>query len=344
MADRLINTSKERGIDEDKINSPSEEDAVGVLDVTPENIEEKTIETPKDLIDSAKEIKIEEMDNKQIEDKYLLIVAKLERKEKLTAYEIGFKQRVDEAVAKAEEQNRINNQRLLLEEKEKELSQKEEFLKEYIKTKEQHPEQILRTKDKDIVLTGSSSIPKLLKFIFLLRKAKKKGGKILVQVMRNKQVLIQWTNKELSYVEFITKDEHQNELLEVTRFNEYIYTYEGTPIPVLFAIQGCAEGYNFFGEFAKDITSEMVSRLTSRAYHAGYEKGAELKKPGEKKSGLMNLLTKFMPVIVIGVAILVAYIAYTIYGDNTKILSALDTMHQQLALNAPRDVNALIVR
>jgi hypothetical protein len=349
--DRLINTGKERGIDEAKINAinPEDDEVIGVVDETPPMVEEKNIETPKELIDSVKESKIEEMSEKQIEDKYLEIIGKIDRKEKLTLNETNFKNKVDESIARAEAQMHIQNETKRLAEKEQELEKKEEFLKEYIKTKEENPDKIIQTKQKELTLTGGDSLPKLLHFVFMLRKAKKKGGKILVQVMRNKQVYLKWTKADLAYVEFITKDEHGNELLEVTRFNEYIYTYEGTPIPVLFAIQGIAEGYNFFGEFKKDITAEMVGRLTSRAYHAGYQKGAELVDPNKNKKNLLDTLMKFMPVILIVGLLALGYLMWQMVGQMNEMYKVVTNPEavqalQNAAYIAARDANALIVR
>lgn len=329
MAKRLINTSEERGINEDEINNSS--DDYGMEEEVESGVEEKSIETPEELIQSTKQLKLEEMDEKQIEEKYLDIVGKIEVKKELTKQEQVFKQKVDEAIAKADEVRFLEQTKKELEEKEKSLEEKEAFLKEYSKVKEADPSKIIKAEEQEISLRGGESIPKLISFIIKMKKAKKKGGKILVQVFRNKRVVIKWTLNDVSYVEFYSKDEKGNELVEVTRFNEFIYTYEGTPIPVLFAIQGVAEGFNFFENFQTSITSEMISRLTSRAYHAGYEKGAELVSPN-KKGGMFAGLEPFMPIIILGGFILMIFMMYLLYGEVTNMIKEVEAVKQAVGV------------
>jgi len=346
MANRLINTSKERGIDEEKINSDTpeeaEEEPVGITDKTPPSVEEKTIETPQELLDTKKAINFEEMSEEEIQTKYLEILEKAEKKEKLSQIEIDFKEKVDAAIAKSEEKANIEYQKKLLEEKEIDLQKREDFLKEFIKTKTENPNSVIQSKDSDITLTGGSSIPKAIKFFLQMRKAKKKGGKVLVQVFRNKKVTISWTASDITYVEFHTTDENHNELIEVTRFNEFIYTYEGTPIPVLFAIQGVAEGYNFFESFRKDITSEMVSRLTTRAYHAGYTKGAELVNPNNNKNDILALLTNIMPIIMIIGFIVCGYLLWTQYDSMKAMYAMMQSMQATINTLSPTVVPMVV--
>jgi len=215
---------------------------------------------------------------------------------------------------------------------------KKRVMEEYEKTRSIYPERIDSVLENNKSrLRGADSLPKILKFAFLMKKAKKKGGKILVKVTRDRQVILEWTLKELNFVEFWVKDEKGNMIPEVTRFNEYKYNYEGSPIPVLFAIQGYAEGFDFFDNFRKDITSEMVSRIASRARHAGFLEGVRLQEKGQKK----DTLTELMPYIMIGIAlimIVVAYLCYQIYTDNTQILNSLN------AIKAAPNVVPLVVQ
>jgi len=297
-----------------------------------EIIEEDELESEKellnDVVDDSRiepEYNLEAMNEKEIEDTYLGLVAKEQRKEVLTKKEKEFKTKVDEAISRSEEENFLTQKKRELEDKEKSLEEKEAFLKEYMKVKETDPSKVVQAHEKELSLKGGDSVPKLIKFILKMRKVKKKGGKILVQVYRNKRVTIKWTAEDVTYVEFISRDEKGNELIEVTRFNKFIYSYEGTPVPVLFAIQGVAEGYSFFENFQSNITSEMVSRLHSRAYQAGYEKGAE--QTGANKKD--DVLTKFMPIIVVIILIAIigiGYLMFQIYNDNSMILEALEVI------------------
>lgn len=207
---------------------------------------------------------------------------------------------------------------------------KARVLEDYEKTKASSPEKI-DSVDKSLKITGGESLPRLLKFALLMKKAKKKGGKLVVKVTRDRKVMIEWTNKPLAFVEFWTTDEKGSQVPEVTRFNEYKYNYEGTPIPVLFAIQGYAEGFDFFDEFRKDITSEMVSRIASRARHSGFLEGIN-QRDSEKKKGMFAGLEPFMPIIILGGFILMIFMMYLLYGEVTNMIKEVEAVKQAVGV------------
>lgn len=207
---------------------------------------------------------------------------------------------------------------------------KARVLEDYEKTKASSPEKI-DSVDKSLKITGGESLPRLLKFALLMKKAKKKGGKIVVKVTRDRKVMIEWTNKPLAFVEFWTTDEKGSQVPEVTRFNEYKYNYEGTPIPVLFAIQGYAEGFDFFDEFRKDITSEMVSRIASRARHSGFLEGIN-QRDSEKNKGMFAGLEPFMPIIILGGFILMIFMMYLLYGEVTNMIKEVEAVKQAVGV------------
>jgi len=331
MSKRLINTSELRGIDESKINEDQPDDDLFEEETTP-GVEEKIINTPQELIDNKQSKKIDEMNETEIEEKYLEILEKINAKKDLTDKEKNFKKMVDEAIAKADEQRAFEQRELELKEKEKSLEEKEKFLAEYSKVKEADPSKIIKANDQEVSLKGGESIPYLINFIIQMKRAKKKGGKILVQVFRNKRVVIKWTLNDVAYVEFFSKDEKGNELIEVTRFNEFIYTYEGTPIPVLFAVQGIAEGYSFFEKFQTSLTSEMVSRLTNRAYHSGFVKGSEQISSNKKKSGLLGALTEFMPLILILGLLVMGWLIMQMYGEMTALRETIEALKTSIPM------------
>lgn len=207
---------------------------------------------------------------------------------------------------------------------------KARVLEDYEKTKASSPEKI-DSVDKSLKITGGESLPRLLKFALLMKKAKKKGGKLVVKVTRDRKVMIEWTNKPLAFVEFWTTDEKGSQVPEVTRFNEYKYNYEGTPIPVLFAIQGYAEGFDFFDEFRKDITSEMVSRIASRARHSGFLEGIN-QRDSEKNKGMFAGLEPFMPIIILGGFILMIFMMYLLYGEVTNMIKEVEAVKQAVGV------------
>lgn len=212
------------------------------------------------------------------------------------------------------------------------LKIKEEVQKEYEQTKKHSPSKIDIVR-KDESIRGGESLPKLLKFAFQMKMAKKKGGKVLVKVTRDKRVIIEWTNKDLAFVEFYTKDEKGNLIPEITRFNEYKYNYEGSPIPVLFAIQGYAEGFDFFDEFRKDITSEMVSRIASRSYHAGYLEGVNLRDKQDKKS-MLDSLQPLLPLIMIIGFLVMGWVLYMMYQEIQSMTHTVEAF-KAVAQNVP---------
>ena len=332
MVKRLINTSKKRGIDESKYIKDDEEAEMGELEE--DNLIEET--TPEQL---TKEIDTKDL-HKDEEQEYLM-KALNDSDPNLVAWvkynALGLKQKEGKKLSKEETLYLTDMNKLYELERQNELKEnakeidneekKEEVMKEYNKTKKLEPTKI----DKVIVntekqtLRGGDSIPKILKFAFLMKKAKKKGGKILVKVTRDRQVLLEWTNKELSFVEFWVTDEKGNQIPEVTRFSEYKYNYEGSPIPVLFAIQGYAEGFDFFDNFRKDITSEMVSRIASRARHAGFLEGVRLQDKQAKKNPFENI-APYLPIIIIVMCVAMIYFLYMMYEDQTKMLEAIASL------------------
>jgi hypothetical protein len=292
-----------------------------------------------------KESGYEDILDEQPELKQFLEYKRLEKKVKsgdvLSENELKFMSDIELAQKREQEIIKAQEEQALLEKKRQDKLNLE-ILREYKEVKEIHPEKIIKSSELEITLTGGESIPKLLKLIFSMKKAKKKGGKVLVQVFRSRKVLVKWTNKDVTFVEFYTVDEKGNELIEVTRFSEYPYSFEGTPIPVLFAVQGYAEGFDFFSEFRKDLSSEMVSRLITRAFHAGYQKGAEVAQP-KKKNDMLESLQAMLPLILLGGFAILGFLMYQMYQDNTTMLTTIKAMQTTLQTHFP-DVNGSVYR
>ena len=284
--------------------------------------------------DSEKDYLIEALNSGEPEIlahiKYKAIGKKQADGKELTKEESVFMEEMNKLYAL--EQQKLNAQAQIQAEAEE---MKKQVMKEYEETKKTNPEKIDKVDDSK-TLRGGESIPKLLKFAFQMKKAKKKGGKVLVKVTRDRKVIIEWSLKDLHFVEFYTKDEKGNLIPEVTRFNEYKYNYEGSPIPVLFAIQGYAEGFDFFDEFRQDITSEMVSRISSRSFHAGYLEGIDLREKQKPKNMLENL-APLTPIILIGGFLVMGWILYQMYAEiqtMTAVVEAFRTTAQNIPAGA----------
>jgi len=331
-------------VEENKNEVPEEE--YEDLSETPSGAsEEIEIKSPEEL--ESKEGKydslIEEDENLKQWLEYKRINAKLKAGVKLSQEETQLKNDIEEMQRKENEME-IKQEALLQAQLEKQKKLDEEIKKQYEDTKANNPGKIIKAYEKEISLSGGESIPKLLGFIWAMKRAKKKGGKVLVQVFRNRKVTIKWTLNEVTFIEFYTKDEKGNELMEITRFSEYPYSYEGSPIPVLFAVQGYAEGFDFFSEFRKDLSSEMVSRLVTRAWHAGYLKGAEVAQP-KNKSGILEGLMKWMPLILIIGLIAILYLLNQNYESMKVVYQTMQVMQSQMNTLVPTiDANVLVVR
>lgn len=312
---------------------------------TPEDYKEKKTLTPKDIEEEEKQEILDKMkkNNPDMEREYLTRAiddSPIEIRQAIQYKVIGNKLKQGKVITEEEQQFMDDMNALIQQEKEvqeqaeqkeaEEQEKKEEILKEYEETKKLAPHKIMEVKQKEVSLRGGESLPATLKFILALKKAKKKGGKLIVKVMRERKVSFEWTNKEVSFVVFWTKDERGNDMQEVTRFSEYKYNFEGTPVPVLFAIQGYAEGFDFFDEFRKDITSEMVARISSRSYHTGYLEGINLRDKQTKK-GTLEGLAPLMPIILIVGLLVLGWIMYQMYGEMQLLREAVEAVKNQAA-------------
>jgi hypothetical protein len=355
MVKRIINTSEKRGINEAEIYSDTPEDLeedefkefkvedevkqeaeIGVI-ASPDKINEETKKDSK--IDYTKYIEENEEVKQYLE--YKRIKDRIDNGKEVSDAEKSWYNDIAQA-EKIQAEANAKQQQAMQEEIQIQEKMKEEIDSAYKLEKEKHPERILITDARENSLHGGESIIKTLKFIAALKKAKKKGGKVLVQVLRTRRVIFKWTQEEITFVEFWTKDEKGNDLLEVTRFSEYPYSFEGTPVPVLFAIQGYAEGFDFYKDFRKDLTAELLSRISTRSFITGYMKGAEIRNPQEKKGDLLAGLMPFTPLILIGGIIILAWMMYQMYTDMGTMKLTMQSLVQQAQVVV--DSNALILR
>ena len=327
----MLNIAEKIGVDPSKINGPNDLDEEYNEEDYSQEVDETQDVTPEDTMDAKEleeETKEDYTEQEKIVNEYQRLRKKIADKEELTPEELAWKNEIEKLYMEEQSAEEKQEEQAATEKKRQEEI-KAEVIREYNETKAKNPEKILKTTEQEAILTGSESLPKILSLVFKLKKARKKGGKILIQVFRNRKVILKWTRNDISFVEFWSKDENGNDLIEITRFSEYKYLFEGTPIPVLFAVQGYAEGFDFFSEFRKDLTSEVVSRLLMRSYIAGYVKGAEIKQDTKKK-GMLEGLQPLMPVIIIGGFILLAYLIYMMYGEMQDMIEAMNALKTQL--------------
>lgn len=304
---------------------------------------EEIIKLNEKPVDEEKEYLLKALDegdkNTALYYKYKALGLKQKEGKQLTEEELEFIRDMNQAYALDQQ---IEKEQETREQEEEELKRK--VLEEYNIVKEADPSKIDTIQQTTKTYRGGDSIPKLISFALAMKKVKKKGGKVLVKVTRDRKFFIEWTNKDLHFVEFFTKDEKGNLIPEVTRFTEIKYTYEGTPVPVLFAIQGYAEGFDFYDKYRKDITSEMVSRIASRERHSGYLEGLNLADK-KNKNGLLSALTEFMPLILIAGLLILGWLMYQMYGDMTHLYNTVLQMQTQMNTLVPTiDANALIYR
>jgi len=320
---------------EKEIKEPFEEDTFE---------EEVEIVSPKETPDEEKEYLLKALEEGDkdvgIYYKYKALGIKQKEGKPLTDEEKAFMIEMNELYEIDRQMKEKQEQEIKNEEE-----QKEKVMEEYKLLKSTNPEKIDFVDTKTKRFSGGDSIPKLLTFALAMKKTKEKGGKVLVKVTRDRKFYIEWTNKDVHFVEFYTKDDKGNVIPEVTRFTEYKYSYEGSPVPVLFAIQGYYEGYDFYDKYKKDITAEMVSRIASRARHAGYLEGINLKDKDNKKNGMLGALTEWMPIILVIGLLIMGWLMYQMYGSMAEMYQTVQVMQSQMNTLVPViDANALVLR
>ena len=129
-------------------------------------------------------------------------------------------------------------------------------------------------------------------------------------------------------------DEKGNVIPEITRVTKIDYNYEGSPIPVLFAVQGYYENWDFYNEFRKDITSEMMARISSRSRHAGYLEGINQREDSKPKNPLEGILM-YLPLIIVVVCLIMLWLLYTMYGEMQQMVIVVDSLKTTIPQNIP---------
>jgi hypothetical protein len=320
---------------------PEEDEEEYEYDVSEEE-EKKAIKQTKQKTDYTEVV--EAMPELKQDLDYLLIINKIKNGEKISPKEQEFKMVYEDAKRK-EQMFALQQEQKMREEEERQKELQEQINKEYEELRAKNPEKIeTHDSNKALSVKGSDNFLKIAMTFLSLRKMNKKGGKIFIKVSRPKKVSIEWTTKDIRFVEFWSTNERGDKVKEVSRVNQYQYTFEGTSIPVIFAIQGFAEAWDFYSEFKKDLSSEIVSGIAMEAYNTGYKDGLVVSDK-KKGSGLLGFLTEFMPLILVVGLLIIGYLLYQNYQSMAAVYNTVQIMQGQLATIAPTiDVNAMVLR
>ena len=345
---KKIEEAKKELPQEEPIKAPTEKELQKELeedtyDDSEEFIEEEEHKEKKKAKQNDYSEVIEVMPELKQDLDYLLIAKKIKAGEKVSKKDLEFVQVYEDAKKREAEFEEATNQKLL-EEQERQKELQERINQEYEEYKSKHPETIETYDEKSITMKGSDNFLKVAMTFMALKKSHQKGGKIFIKVARPKKVSIEWTTKDVRFVEFWSTNERGDKVKEVSRVNQYEYTFEGTPVPVIFAVQGFAESWDFYSEFKKDLSSEVVSGIAMEAYNTGYKYGLVVSdKKG--KNGLLSALTEFMPLILIGGLLIIGWLMYQMYGDMTHLYNTVQVMQSQINVLVPSvDANAIILR
>lgn len=346
FAKKIEEAKKE--VKEEPVKAPTEKELEKELeedmeyDDSEELVEEEVEEKKKLKTNDYSEV-VEAIPELKQELDYLLIMNKIKEGKTISKKEEDFKEVYEEAKRKEVEFAQAQELKQQ-EELERQKEMQELVNKEYEEYKAKHPETIETYDDKALSLKGSDNFLKIALTFMALKKSKKKGGKIFVKVARPKKVSIEWTTKDIRFVEFWSTNERGDKVKEVSRVNQYEYTFEGTSIPVIFAIQGFAEAWDFYSEFKKDLSSEVVSGIAMEAYNTGYKDGLVVSDK-KKENDLLAMLTKFMPLILIIGLVAILYLLNQNYESMKIVYASQQVMQQQLNTLVPTiDVNAMVLR
>jgi len=272
---------------------------------------------------------------------YLIITNKIKKGDRITKKEKEFKAVYEEAKRKEIEFQEATEKKML-EEQAKQAEMQEQINKDYEEMKTNNPEKIDSNDTTSLSLKGSDNFLKVALTFMQLKKSNKKGGKIFIKVSRPKKVSIEWTTKDVRFVEFWSINERGDKVKEITRVSEYKYTFDGTSIPVLFAVQGIAESYDFYDAFRRDLTSETVSGIAMESYNAGYKDGLVLNE-GKQKNSILAMLTEFMPLILILGFLVMIVLLWQMYDSTLAMQKAIELMQNQIANQLANPSNVMVV-
>jgi len=246
-------------------------------------------------------------------DELNLIKNKLNKKEKLTDEQALFLAMHKERVLKRKEEEQKLIQQLTKQTKEKE---KKELIKEY----DSAPEEEKITAKQTGKAIGPSGLSKFLastKIKKVNKKARTKGGEIIIKGHIGKGYEILWSRKPVRYVEFISKNEQGEEVRNITRIVKTKGHLKGSSIPVHLCLEGIADSFDPFEGLETNLSAEYFNKLLMGQFQSGLAVGLAIKPKKADRS-----LERFMPIIliaVVGCMIILIYFMSQIWEIVSKL-------------------------
>ena len=224
--------------------------------------------------------------------------------EKLFSYE-------QETILKYQELEQQRQQAMQREKERIELEEKERIKKEFEETKN---EQKLLASEEG--LTVSPNKLKLFLARFKLKKivgkAYKKGGAIIIKCYLGRGYQLIYSKKPIKFVEFKSKNEKGEEIINITRITQNKGHLHGSSIPVHFCIEGVANSFDPFKNIETDMSADSVNKLLKGEFQSGLATGLAIKPEGVHKFPTEKALI-ILFFVVIGALGIMGYYLMQIY-------------------------------
>ena len=366
----IVDTTKERGIDADKMNLTAREYLEKNKDkMTLEQIkewetkaqdEEEEEQREKEQQEELKEIqknkgkKDNTLDDSQLTPEEVFAETELRIKQAIAKDKRGEKLNKEEMqllvlhteIMKAEQMlaDRLNSADEINAEKEKQnIDLRKHIIKEYKTVLKKNPELVIRNglgpKQEGFVV--GKNFLKSVGFIVSTHWSMKYGYCKLVKIWKDKGVEEIYLKKMPKFVEFWSKNERGEDVVNICKVRVLNYRLQGTTIPICYAVEGFIDAYDFFGNMRDEYTQELFQKALLLGYWSGILKGKETF-PDQKEESFWS---KYKLLLILG-GVLLLLIGLAYYGQ----LQQINSMNEQITvltnlLKASQiDANAILVK
>jgi len=185
--------------------------------------------------------------------------------------------------------------------------EKKEVLEEYEKIKKEEPENVLKADTKGDVV-GPGKIKEFFagrRINKIKEKAYKKGKHIIIKAYAGRGFEI-ISSKPVKYVEFKTKNEKGEEIVNITRIAQPKGHLQGTSIPVHLCIEGVANSVDLFQNFETNMSAEYINKLLQGEFETGLTTGLAIRSDKANKFDV----AKITPILFIILIAAMGFIAY----------------------------------
>ncbi|MEO5350121.1 MAG: hypothetical protein H7836_10800 [Magnetococcus sp. YQC-3] len=144
------------------------------------------------------------------------------------------------------------------------------------------------------------------------KKARRKGGEIIIKGNIGKGYEIVWSKNPVRFVEFFSKNEQGELVRNVTRITKTKGHLKGSSIPVHLCLEGVANSIDPFEGIETNMSAEYYNKLLMGQWQSGYAAGVAIKQEGQG----MDKFAKFMPIlmlVVVGCLIILIYMMSQIW-------------------------------